>query len=153
MPYVKGFDEKNIPTKARSIQMIAETVEFCKKEIHDLLEKKLIRNSKSPWSCSAFYVKKNAEIERGTLRLVINYKPLIKVLEWIWYPIPNKNDLVYRLSEAVVFSKFDMKSGFWQIQISENDRYKLLLPLLLDIVSGMLCLLVLRMPPVSSKTL
>ena len=46
--------------------MNAETVEFCKKEIHDLLEKKLIRNSKSPWSCSAFYVQKNAEIERGT---------------------------------------------------------------------------------------
>lgn len=124
LPYVKDFDEKNIPTKARPIQMNVETVEFCKKEIHDLLQKKLIRNSKSPWSCSAFYVQKNAEIERGTPRLVINYKPLNKVLEWIRYPIPNKNDLVHRLNEAVVFSKFDMKSGFWQIQISENDRYK-----------------------------
>ena len=30
------------------IQMNAETVEFCKKEIHDLPVKKLIRNSKSP---------------------------------------------------------------------------------------------------------
>jgi len=124
LPYVKDFNEKNIPTKAHPIQMNAETVEFCKKEISDLLEKKLIRNSKSPWSCSAFYVQKNAEIERGTPRLVINYKPLNKVLEWIRYPIPNKNDLVHRLSEAVVFSKFDMKSGFWQIQISEKDRYK-----------------------------
>ena len=124
LPYVKDFDEKNIPTKARPIQMNVETVKFCKKEIHDLLEKKLIRNSKSPWSCSAFYVQKNVEIERGTPQLVINYKPLNKVLEWIRYPIPNKNDLVYRLSQAVVFSKFDMKSGFWQIQISENDRYK-----------------------------
>ena len=45
-------------------------------------------------------------------------------MEWIRYPIPNKNDLVHRLSEAVVFSKFNMKSGFGQIQISENDRYK-----------------------------
>ena len=35
--------------------MNAETVEFCKKEIHDLLEQKLIRNSKSTWSCAAFY--------------------------------------------------------------------------------------------------
>ena len=104
--------------------MNAEIVEFCKKEIHDLLEKKLIRNSKCPWSCSAFYVQKNAEIERGTPRLVINYKPLNKVLEWIRYHIPNKNDLVHRLSEVVVFSKFDMKFGFQQIQISENDRYK-----------------------------
>ena len=40
LPYVKDFDKKNIPTKARPIQMNAETVEFCKKEIHDLLEKK-----------------------------------------------------------------------------------------------------------------
>ena len=48
LPYVKDFNEKNIPTKACPIQMNAETVEFCKKKINDLLEKKLIRNSKSP---------------------------------------------------------------------------------------------------------
>ena len=47
-PYVKDFNEKSIPTKVRPIQMNTETVEFCKKEINDLLEKKLIRNSKSP---------------------------------------------------------------------------------------------------------
>ena len=81
MPYVKDFDEKNIPTKARPIQMNDETVEFCKKEINDLLQKKLIRNSKSHWSCAAFYVQKNVEIERGTPHLVINYKLLNKVLE------------------------------------------------------------------------
>ena len=104
--------------------MNAETVEFCKTEIDDFLKKNLIRNSKSPWSCAAFYVQKNADIERGTPRLVINYKPLNKVLEWIRYPIPNKNDLVHGLSEVVLFSKFDMKSGFWQVQISENDKYK-----------------------------
>ena len=56
LPYDKDFNEKNIPTKACPIQMSAETVEFCKKEIGDLLEKKLIRNSKFPWSCSTFYV-------------------------------------------------------------------------------------------------
>ena len=112
MPYVKGFDEKNIPTKACLIQMNAKTVEFCKNKIHDLLKNKLIQNSKSLWSCAAFYVQKNAEIERGNPCLVIHYKPLNKVLEWIRYLIPNKNDLVQRLSDAVVFSKFDMKSGF-----------------------------------------
>ena len=76
LPYVKDFNEKNIPTKARPIQMNAKTVEFCKKEINDLLEKKLIRNSKSPWSCSAFYVQKNAKIEKGAPRLVINLQAL-----------------------------------------------------------------------------
>ena len=104
--------------------MSQELMNFCKAEIKDLLKKGIIRKSRSPWSCPAFYVQKNAEIERGVPRLVINYKPLNKVLEWVRYPIPNKKDLVNRLSKAVVFSKFDMKSGFWQIQIREPDRYK-----------------------------
>ena len=99
-------------------------MELCKQEINDLLKKGLITKSKSPWSCAAFYVNKNAEKERGVPRLVINYKPLNKVIEWIRYPLPIKKDLINRLSQAVVFSKFDLKSGFWQIQIAEEDRYK-----------------------------
>ena len=93
--------------------MIQELMEFCRAEIEDLLSKGIIRKSKSPWSCLAFYVQKNTEIERGVSRLVINYKPLNKVLEWVRYPIPNKRDIVNRLSKTVIFSKFDMKSGFW----------------------------------------
>ena len=76
---IKKFNEKQIPTKARPIQMNPELLEYCKKEINDLLNKKLIRPSHSPWSCAAFYVQKVSEIERGTPRLVINYKPLNKV--------------------------------------------------------------------------
>jgi hypothetical protein len=106
----KDFFEKKIPTIARPIQMNAEILEFCQKEIADLLAKGIIRKSKSPWSCAAFYVRKNAEIERGVPRLVINYKPFNDVLEWIRYPIPNRKDLVSRLSDALVFSKFDMNS-------------------------------------------
>ena len=104
--------------------MNQEIMEFCKNEKNDLLEKKIIRHSKSPWSCPAFYVQENAELERGVPRLVINYNSLNKVMEWIRYPIPNKQDLINRLSDSVIFSKFDLKSGFWQIQIHEDDKYK-----------------------------
>ena len=47
-----------------------------------------------------------------------------KVLKWIRYPIPNKKDLLNRLHEAIIFSKFDLKSGYYHIQISEADKYK-----------------------------
>jgi len=40
LPYIKEFSEKNIPTKARPIQMSQEIMEFCKNEITELLEKK-----------------------------------------------------------------------------------------------------------------
>jgi hypothetical protein len=124
LPYEPDFNERTIPTKARPIQMNQELLEYCKKEIHELLDKGLIRKSKSPWSCSAFYVQKNAEIEIGDPRLVINYKPLNTALKWIRYLIPNKKDLFSRVHNASVFSKFDMKSGFWQTQIDEKDKYK-----------------------------
>jgi len=65
LPYIKDFDERKITTKARPIQMSQEVMEFCRNEIEDLLRKGIIRKSKSPWSCSAFYVQKNAELERG----------------------------------------------------------------------------------------
>lgn len=124
LPYEDSFSDKQIPTKARPIQMNHELEEHCKKEIQDLLDKKLISKSRSPWSCAAFYVNKASEIERGVPRLVINYKPLNDALKWIRYPIPNKKDLFQKLYDSLIFSKFDMKSGFWQIQISPKDRYK-----------------------------
>ena len=124
LPYEEGFKESQIPTKARPCQMNSEYMELCKKEIKSLLNKNLIRSSKSSWSCTAFYVNKHSEQERGMPRLVINYKPLNKVLKWIRYPIPNKKDLLDKLYKANIFSKFDLKSGYWQIQIDEKDRYK-----------------------------
>ena len=45
------------------MQMNKDLLSYCEKEIQDLLNKKLIRKSKSPWSCSAFYVQKQAELE------------------------------------------------------------------------------------------
>ncbi|KAG8661721.1 hypothetical protein MANES_01G032701v8 [Manihot esculenta] len=118
LSYEPDFNEKLIRTKARPIAMGPRHLEICKKEVAELEKKWLIRKSKGPWSCPAFYVENTAELEWEVPRLVINYKHLNKVLRWIRYPLPNKRDLLNRLYEATVFSKFDMKSGYWQIQIS-----------------------------------
>jgi hypothetical protein len=124
LPYEPDFKESNIPTKARPIHMSEQQLNYCKKEIQEYLDKGLIRHSKSPWSCSAFYVVNAAELERGSPRLVINYRPLNSALQWIRYPIPNKRDLINRLQNKSVFSKFDLKSGYYQIQLKEEDKYK-----------------------------
>jgi hypothetical protein len=87
--------------------MNQELLDYCNKEIQDLLQKCLKRKSKLPWNYSAFYVQKNVEL---------------KILKWIRYPIPNKRDLLSRLYDATIFSKFNMKSRFWQIRI---NRYKI----------------------------
>jgi len=58
LPYEKDFREKQISKKARPIQMNEELLQYCQKEIKDLLDKGLIRKSKSPWSYATFYVNK-----------------------------------------------------------------------------------------------
>ncbi|KAG5610762.1 hypothetical protein H5410_022043 [Solanum commersonii] len=59
----------DIPTKSRPCQMNAELVEFCKNEIDNLLQKGLIKSSKSPWSCTTFYVNNAVERECSVPRL------------------------------------------------------------------------------------
>ncbi|KAG5630650.1 hypothetical protein H5410_002367 [Solanum commersonii] len=69
LPYEDNFSEDDIPTKSRPCQMNAELVEFCKKEIDNLLQNGLIKPSKSPWSCTTFYVNNATKKERGVLRM------------------------------------------------------------------------------------
>ncbi|GAV92387.1 Peptidase_A3 domain-containing protein, partial [Cephalotus follicularis] len=59
LPYEKNFTEHNIPTKARPIQINYELMRYCKKEIQELLDKKLIEPSKYLWSCTIFCVQKS----------------------------------------------------------------------------------------------
>lgn len=89
LPYEKDFQESKIPTKARSIHMNQRLLEICKEEINNLLNKNLIQKSSSPWRRAGFYEEKATKLERGTPRLIINYKLLNVVIQWIRYLIPN----------------------------------------------------------------
>eukprot|EP00253_Pinus_taeda_P016901 PITA_16901 len=122
LPYKEGFARK--PCKSRAIPISKEYRDLCQKEIQQLLDKRLIRESNSPWNCYGFYVKKRAEQIRGIPRLVINYKPLNSVLADDTYPIPHKGDLIRRIAGAKIFSKFDLKARFWQVAIEESDKFK-----------------------------
>ena len=78
LPYDKDFQEKNIPTKARPIQMSQELMDTCKAEIEDLLKKGIIRNSRSPWSCPPFMSRKTLRLREVSLDLSSITSPLTK---------------------------------------------------------------------------
>ena len=113
------------PTKASHTGMNLEDTKLCEQEISELLEKGLIQRTNSPWAYQAFYVNNHNEQKRGKKRLVINYKPLNKVLIDCKYPIPLKDELIRRIKGKAIFSKFDLKSGYWQFKIMKEDRYKI----------------------------
>jgi hypothetical protein len=88
-----------------------------KKQLQDLLDKQCIRLSSSPWGCPAMFVSK----KDGTLRMVVDYRPLNEVTVKNKYPLPRIDILFDQLSSAKVFSKIDLHLGYHQIKIREGD--------------------------------
>jgi len=60
----------------------------------------------------------------GTLRLCIDYRQLNKVTVKNKYPLPRIDDLFDQLKGARVFSKIDLRSGYYQLRIKEHDVAK-----------------------------
>jgi hypothetical protein len=107
MPYKEDYLPK--PQKASANHMSPTELEYCKAEITELLQRKLIESSRSPWACPAFYVNKHSEQKRGKPRMVINYKALNEALLPIRYPLPSKDLLFSKIGKCNIFSKFDLK--------------------------------------------
>ena len=76
-----------------------------------------IRPSTSPWGAPVLFVKK----KDGSLRLCVDYRELNKVTIKNRYPLPRIDDLFDQLREAAVFSKIDLRSGYHQLRVREQD--------------------------------
>ncbi|KAL4336066.1 hypothetical protein GQ457_07G043400 [Hibiscus cannabinus] len=122
LPFKKNEDIN--PTKASHTGMNPEHQRLAETECNELVQQGLIEPSNSQWACEAFYVNKRSEQARGKLRLVINYQPLNHFLLDDKFPLPNRNALFSSLAKAQIFSKFELKAGFWQLGIDPTDRPK-----------------------------
>ncbi|CAI7868959.1 unnamed protein product [Closterium sp. NIES-53] len=91
-----------------------------KKQIEYLLDKGLIQPSTSPYVAPVLFTPK----PDGSLRMCIDYRALNKQTIKNKYPIPRINDLLDQLRGATVFSKLDLRSGYWQIRMADNSIHK-----------------------------
>ncbi|KAL5555306.1 hypothetical protein UlMin_037542 [Ulmus minor] len=86
-------------------------------QLQELLDKGFVRSSYSPWGAPVLFVKK----KDGSMRMCIDYRELNKVTIKNKYPLPRIDDLFDQLKGAVVFSKVDLRSGYHQLKIKEDD--------------------------------
>lgn len=85
-------------------------------------KKGLIEKTNSLHSNLAFMVRNHAEIKTRKARMVINYKRLNQNTIFDGYFIPQKDVLINQAKHAKYFSKFDCKSGFWQIMLTDESK-------------------------------
>ncbi|MCO5559611.1 hypothetical protein L7F22_013212 [Adiantum nelumboides] len=88
-----------------------------KEQLKQLIKQGFIRPSTSPWRAPVLFQKK----KDGSLRLCMDYRGLKQVIVKKKYPIPRVDELLDRLHGSKIFTKIDLRSGYYQIRIKESD--------------------------------
>ncbi|CAF1541480.1 unnamed protein product, partial [Adineta ricciae] len=94
--------------------------EMLRGETQKLLKNDIIEHSTSPWSSPVILVQK----KDGTTRFCVDYRRLNQITTKDAFPLPRMDDIYDQLTKATYFSKFDFKSGYFQVPLDEADRPK-----------------------------
>nr|GEZ33724.1 reverse transcriptase domain-containing protein [Tanacetum cinerariifolium] len=86
-------------------------------QLKELSDKGFIRPSSSPWGASVLFAKK----KDGSFRMCIDYRELNKLMVKNRYPLPRIDDLFDQLQGSSVYSKIDLRSGYHQLRVREED--------------------------------
>ncbi|KAG8482995.1 hypothetical protein CXB51_021864 [Gossypium anomalum] len=105
------------PISISPYRMAPTELEELKAQLQELTDKGFVRPSFSPWGAPVLFVKK----KDGSMRLYIDYRQLNKVTIKNKYPLPRIDDLFDQLKGATVFSKIDLRSGYYQLRVKESD--------------------------------
>nr|GEW03656.1 putative reverse transcriptase domain-containing protein [Tanacetum cinerariifolium] len=112
---------KKVPGAAPVARTPYRLAPFGKKDLSEQLkelsDKGFIRPSSSPWGAPVQIVKK----KNGSFRMCIDYRELNKLTVKNRYPLPRINDLFDQLQGSSIYSKIDLRSGFHQLRIREED--------------------------------
>ena len=109
-----------VPIHRRPYRLgLAERLEL-NLQLDYLLKKGYIQPSKSPYGAPVLFAPK----PDGGLRFCVDYRGLNSQTVRDRYPLPRIEDLLDRLHGSQYFSKIDLRSGYWQIAIKEEDVFK-----------------------------
>nr|GEW96189.1 putative reverse transcriptase domain-containing protein [Tanacetum cinerariifolium] len=86
-------------------------------KLQELSKKGFIRPSSSPWGAPVLFVKK----KDGSFRMYSDYRELNKLTVKNRYPLPRIDDLFDQLQGSSVYSKINLRSGYHQLRVREQD--------------------------------
>ncbi|GJT90240.1 putative reverse transcriptase domain-containing protein [Tanacetum coccineum] len=86
-------------------------------QLQELADRGFIRPSTSPWGAPVLFVKK----KDGSFRICSDYRELNKLTVKNRYPLPRIDDLLDQLQGSSVYSKIDLRSGYHQLRVRDED--------------------------------
>jgi len=109
------------PTFRNHHRLSPQDMDELRVHLKDLLDHGFIRESHSPFGAPILFAKKAGDVKR---RLCIDYRDLNRITIKDRYPLPRVDELLDRLHGARYFSKLDLRSGYHQVRIADEDIEK-----------------------------
>ncbi|KAA3487528.1 DNA/RNA polymerases superfamily protein [Gossypium australe] len=109
------------PISIALYRMASTELKELKSQLQELTDRGFARPSFSPWGAPVLFVKK----KDGTMKMCIDYRQLNKVTIKNKYSLPHIYDLFDQLKGATVFSKIDLRLGYYQLRVKELNVPKI----------------------------
>ncbi|GKE10152.1 putative reverse transcriptase domain-containing protein, partial [Tanacetum coccineum] len=105
------------PVARAPYRLVPSKMKELAEQLQELSDKGFIRPSSSPWGAPVLFVKK----KDGSFRMCIDYRELNKLTVKNRYPLPRIDYLFDQLQGSSVYSKIDLRSGYHQLRVREED--------------------------------
>nr|GFA66188.1 putative reverse transcriptase domain-containing protein [Tanacetum cinerariifolium] len=105
------------PVARAPYRLASSEMKELSEQLQELSEKGFIIPSSSPWGASVLFIKK----KDGSFKMCIDYRELNKLTVKNRYPLPRIDDLFDQLQGSSVYLKIDLRSGYHQLRVREQD--------------------------------
>nr|GEZ01846.1 putative reverse transcriptase domain-containing protein [Tanacetum cinerariifolium] len=105
------------PVARATYRLAPSEMKELSEQLQELSDKSFIRPSSSPWGAPVLFVEK----KDGSFRMCIDYRGLNKLTVGNHYPLPRIDDLFDQLQGSSIYSKIDLRSGYHQFRMREQD--------------------------------
>nr|GFC45416.1 putative reverse transcriptase domain-containing protein [Tanacetum cinerariifolium] len=105
------------PVARAPYQLATAEMQELSTQLQELSDRGFIRPSSSPWGAPVLFVKK----KDGSFRMCIDYRELNKITVKNRYPLLRIDDLFNELQGSRVYSKIDLRYGYHQLRVREED--------------------------------